>query len=44
MALDLSEKGYEIWADNMTPYLNALLQGNADATTWQALKSGPKAQ
>lgn len=33
--LHLSERGYEIWADNMTPYLQKLLEGKANAETWK---------
>ena len=40
----LSEKGYEIWAENMAPYLNSLLNGETDAKIWQDLKADGKAK
>ncbi|MFA6293697.1 MAG: GDSL-type esterase/lipase family protein [Victivallales bacterium] len=34
----LSEKGYEIWAENMNPYLLDLLNNNGNGKIWETLK------
>jgi len=34
----LSEKGYEIWAESMNPYLLDLLNNNGHGNMWGAFK------
>ncbi|MFZ2655182.1 MAG: GDSL-type esterase/lipase family protein [Victivallales bacterium] len=36
--IHLSEKGYEIWAENMNPYLLDLLNNNGKGKMWDAVK------
>jgi lysophospholipase L1-like esterase len=40
--LHLSEKGYEIWAEAMAPYLQDLLEGNGQDAIWEAAKPAPQ--